>query len=142
LQKSEGDTIKLEQIRACLELGIQCTEFNPGRRPVTQYIINRLDETGMGSTSAAAQVCSLMSLNIVQNQVPAVSIPASKADIPPKDNSVSPIVPVLPDAFLCPISLALMKDPVMVATGQVPYSLFLSVSAELQFRYHLTLRIP
>jgi hypothetical protein len=132
LHKSEGDMVQLEQIRVCVELGLLCTEFNPGNRPVTQHIIDRLDEvnimdetikTGMSSTLAVAQICSLMSQNMVQDQVPATS----KSDKPSKDNSTSPVIP---DAFRCPISLTLMNDPVMVSTGQVcaylPYSLFLN----------------
>lgn len=36
--------------------------------------------------------------------------------------------PVIPDDFRCPISLELMKDPVIVSTGQVkPWSLYLIV---------------
>ncbi|KAM0929068.1 hypothetical protein ACQ4PT_001887 [Festuca glaucescens] len=96
LQKSEGDAVKLEQIWVCAELGIHCTEYNPGKRPVTQHIIDRLEEvnimdgsieTGMSSTSAVAQVCSTILENMAQDQVPAVSIPASKTDIPTEDNS-------------------------------------------------------
>ena len=30
--------------------------------------------------------------------------------------------PVIPDDFRCPISLELMKDPVIVSTGQVMYN--------------------
>lgn len=32
--------------------------------------------------------------------------------------------PVIPDEFRCPISLELMKDPVIVSTGQVPFFYF------------------
>lgn len=34
-----------------------------------------------------------------------------------------PDVPTLPDDFLCPISLELMRDPVIVATGQVYFAI-------------------
>lgn len=34
---------------------------------------------------------------------------------------------VIPDEFRCPISLELMKDPVIICTGQVCISLFLIV---------------
>lgn len=199
LQKSQADTVILEQIRVCIELGLQCTEFSPGNRPVTQHIIDRLDEVAsdvlqqghtmsevvlvdtelrradgrsdssndnllgdlmsVSSTNAASsdpdtlprlseklQLVTLSDLNeesltlhematerdpcaivektpillknikdFVHAQVPAVSIPASKNDIPMEDHWASPVVP---DAFRCPLSLHLMKDPVMIATGQ------------------------
>jgi len=64
LQKSQGNTVILEQIRVCAELGIQCVAFNPGNRPVTKHMIGMLDgvnimdgfvKTGVSSTSAVAQ---------------------------------------------------------------------------------------
>lgn len=39
-------------------------------------------------------------------------------DISEKDNIMSHRSPVIPDDFRCPISLELMKDPVIVSTGQ------------------------
>ncbi|GJM95204.1 hypothetical protein PR202_ga11912 [Eleusine coracana subsp. coracana] len=40
---SQGDR-RLEPVRICAEIGIECTEFNPTKRPVTQHIIERLAE--------------------------------------------------------------------------------------------------
>lgn len=41
-------------------------------------------------------------------------------DVPEVDNSlIKHRSPVIPDDFRCPISLELMKDPVIVSTGQV-----------------------
>ncbi|KAI5001550.1 hypothetical protein ZWY2020_026200 [Hordeum vulgare] len=37
--------VQLEEVRVCAEIGIECTNFNPAKRPDTQYIINRLAET-------------------------------------------------------------------------------------------------
>ena len=34
---------QLEQVRVCAEIAIECTNFNPAKRPDTQRIINRLD---------------------------------------------------------------------------------------------------
>uniref|UniRef100_A0ACD5YMH4 Uncharacterized protein n=1 Tax=Avena sativa TaxID=4498 RepID=A0ACD5YMH4_AVESA len=34
-----------EQVPVCAEIGLECTNFNPGKRPDTQHIISRLDET-------------------------------------------------------------------------------------------------
>ncbi|GJN35443.1 hypothetical protein PR202_gb24220 [Eleusine coracana subsp. coracana] len=35
---------RLEPVRICAEIGIECTDFNPTKRPVTQRIIERLAE--------------------------------------------------------------------------------------------------
>ncbi|KAG2541739.1 hypothetical protein PVAP13_9NG698100 [Panicum virgatum] len=53
--------------------------------------------------------------DFVQTQDPEMGAQASATDISPNDNSTCPIIP---DDFRCPISLDLMKDPVIVATGQ------------------------
>ncbi|TKV96854.2 hypothetical protein SEVIR_9G456100v4 [Setaria viridis] len=53
--------------------------------------------------------------DFVQTQDPEMGAQASTTDISPKDNSACPAIP---DDFRCPISLDLMKDPVIVATGQ------------------------
>uniref|UniRef100_A0ACD6A3V6 Uncharacterized protein n=1 Tax=Avena sativa TaxID=4498 RepID=A0ACD6A3V6_AVESA len=45
LKKSYEDT-QLEQVRVCTEIGIDCSDFNPAKRPIgTQNIIERLKET-------------------------------------------------------------------------------------------------
>ncbi|GJM95201.1 hypothetical protein PR202_ga11909 [Eleusine coracana subsp. coracana] len=36
--------MRLEPVRICAEIGIECTDFNPAKRPVTQHIIQRLAE--------------------------------------------------------------------------------------------------
>jgi hypothetical protein len=69
--------------------------------------------------------------DFVQTQDPEMGAQASTTDISPKDNSTCPVIP---DDFRCPISLDLMKDPVIVATGQVllsPISYFFSVSIQI-----------
>ncbi|KAF7035156.1 hypothetical protein CFC21_046071 [Triticum aestivum] len=150
LEKSQGATEKLEQIRACVELGLECTEINPYKRPATQHIMDRLEkvnitdeyhkagesisavaQAGESSTSNAlhrgdtgtiveiekASILPAKVKEFVQVQVSAVSIPASENDIPiPKEDKSTSLV--VPDAFRCARSLGLMKDPVMVATGQ------------------------
>lgn len=52
----------------------------------------------------------------VQTQNPEMGTPANPNVI---TSDEKPKVPVIPDDFRCPISLELMKDPVIVATGQV-----------------------
>ena len=42
MEKSQWNG-QLEQVRVCAEIGIECTNFNPKKRPDTQHIINRLD---------------------------------------------------------------------------------------------------
>uniref|UniRef100_A0ACD5ZGC7 Uncharacterized protein n=1 Tax=Avena sativa TaxID=4498 RepID=A0ACD5ZGC7_AVESA len=37
--------IQLEQVRVCAEIGIECTNFDPAKRPDIQHIIKRLEET-------------------------------------------------------------------------------------------------
>lgn len=72
MQISLGDTL-LEQIRICAEIGIQCIQFKPGKRPVTQHIIDMLDEVNIingsikpdMSTPAAVQVCSFGSQSVL-----------------------------------------------------------------------------
>ncbi|EMS51104.1 Cysteine-rich receptor-like protein kinase 15 [Triticum urartu] len=44
LEKSQPDT-QLEQVRVCTEIAIECSDFNPARRPDTNNIINRLRAT-------------------------------------------------------------------------------------------------
>ncbi|XP_062210773.1 protein spotted leaf 11-like [Phragmites australis] len=71
-----------------------------------------------GDPGAVAEKMSMLLKKIkdfVQTQDPEMGAPASTTDISPKDNSSCPVIP---DDFRCPISLDLMKDPVIVATGQ------------------------
>uniref|UniRef100_A0ACD5U833 Uncharacterized protein n=1 Tax=Avena sativa TaxID=4498 RepID=A0ACD5U833_AVESA len=44
LEESQKE-VQLEQVRVCAEIGIDCTNFDPAKRPDTQYIISRLNET-------------------------------------------------------------------------------------------------
>jgi len=55
LEKSYEDA-ELEQVRVCTEIGIDCSDFNPAKRPVsTQNIVKRLKETEiMDEESSAA----------------------------------------------------------------------------------------
>lgn len=56
MDKSERD-IQLEQVRVCAEIGIECIESNPAKRPVSvQHIITRLDETRSMDSSIEAAV--------------------------------------------------------------------------------------
>lgn len=49
---------------------------------------------------------------------------AREDDSPSKNlvESKKPNSPIIPEEYLCPISLELLRDPVIVATGQVPSS--------------------
>ncbi|KAG6523184.1 protein spotted leaf 11-like [Zingiber officinale] len=53
--------------------------------------------------------------DFVQTQNPEMG---TESDVKPFLQDRKPKVPILPDEFRCPISLELMKDPVIVATGQ------------------------
>jgi hypothetical protein len=69
LEKSQRDT-QLVQVRVCTEIAIDCTNFNPEKRPDIQHIIDRLGATknvdksatkiGASSSSSLAQVMSEM----------------------------------------------------------------------------------
>lgn len=72
-----------------------------------------------GDPGAVVEKMSMLLKKIkdyVQTQDPEMGAQASTTDITSKDKSTSPVIP---DDFRCPISLDLMKDPVIVATGQV-----------------------
>ncbi|KAL5218083.1 hypothetical protein ABZP36_018767 [Zizania latifolia] len=71
-----------------------------------------------GDPGAVVEKMSMLLKRIkdfVQTQDPGMGTPASTMELSEKDNLASPVVP---DDFRCPISLDLMKDPVIVATGQ------------------------
>ncbi|KAM0930492.1 hypothetical protein ACQ4PT_000938 [Festuca glaucescens] len=66
LQASEGD-MRLIQVRMCTEIGIECMDLDPNKRPVARDIIGRLykmasdadysdDETSISSSSVELQV--------------------------------------------------------------------------------------
>ncbi|CAM0948543.1 unnamed protein product [Alopecurus aequalis] len=57
LEKTQGDT-KLSQVRVCTEIAIQCTDFDPAKRPDTQNIIDRLGATKSVDESATETVVS------------------------------------------------------------------------------------
>lgn len=58
LEKSQIE-VQLEQVRVCAELGIECTNFNPEKRPDTQHIINRIDELeSMGDYNDTEEITS------------------------------------------------------------------------------------
>ncbi|OEL14704.1 E3 ubiquitin-protein ligase SPL11, partial [Dichanthelium oligosanthes] len=90
---------------------------------VTIYDLNQESLTlhEMASGGDPGAVVERMSMllkkikDFVQTQDPEMGARASTMDISPKDNSTCPVIP---DDFRCPISLDLMKDPVIVATGQ------------------------
>ena len=58
--------------------------------------------------------------DFVQTQNPEMG---TRSDSKPFLLDGKPKVPIVPDDFRCPISLELMKDPVIVATGQVSVEL-------------------
>ncbi|KAM0883850.1 hypothetical protein ACQ4PT_031373 [Festuca glaucescens] len=60
LQRLYGDTILLEQIQVCVELGIQCIAFKPGKRPVTKHMLGMLDDVNImdGSIKTRASCTS------------------------------------------------------------------------------------
>ncbi|XP_065865615.1 U-box domain-containing protein 13 [Euphorbia lathyris] len=61
--------------------------------------------------------------DFVQTENPCLDAPAREKNLPPSGSGQASTTgnhkaPVIPDDFRCPISLELMKDPVIVSTGQ------------------------
>ncbi|KAF9665506.1 hypothetical protein SADUNF_Sadunf16G0129900 [Salix dunnii] len=61
--------------------------------------------------------------DFVQTENPNLDAPAREKNLPPSGSGQAIVdgshqMPVIPDDFRCPISLELMKDPVIVSTGQ------------------------
>ncbi|XWS28847.1 hypothetical protein CRYUN_Cryun25bG0106700 [Craigia yunnanensis] len=61
--------------------------------------------------------------DFVQTENPNMDAPAREKNLPPSSSGQATTdgnhkTPVIPDDFRCPISLELMKDPVIVSTGQ------------------------
>ncbi|KAJ6755390.1 RING-TYPE E3 UBIQUITIN TRANSFERASE [Salix purpurea] len=61
--------------------------------------------------------------DFVQTENPNLEAPAREKNLPPSGSGQAIVdgshqMPVIPDDFRCPISLELMKDPVIVSTGQ------------------------
>ncbi|XWS74140.1 hypothetical protein CRYUN_Cryun02cG0190100 [Craigia yunnanensis] len=61
--------------------------------------------------------------DFVQTENPNMDAPAREKNLPPSSSGQATTAgnhktPVIPDEFRCPISLELMKDPVIVSTGQ------------------------
>lgn len=67
MQISLGDTL-LEQIRICAEIGIQCIQFKPGKRPVTQHIIDMLDEVNIINGSIKPDMSTPAAVQVLENE--------------------------------------------------------------------------
>lgn len=80
-----------------------------------------------GSKSCGADLISYKSERLGNSSDPSEACLANGIDVDEQDNSATnsleeikkPDPIVIPEDFLCPISLELMRDPVIVATGQV-----------------------
>lgn len=72
----------------------------------SDQMIHRLERRG--SSSASSDICLL---NNADADDGGCSSPKSS------EENRKPGSPVIPDDFLCPISLEVMRDPVIVATG-------------------------
>ncbi|PPR84579.1 hypothetical protein GOBAR_AA36131 [Gossypium barbadense] len=62
--------------------------------------------------------------DFIQTENPNLDAPAREKNLPPSSSGQATTdgnrkTPVIPDDFRCPISLELMKDPVIVSTGQL-----------------------
>ncbi|KAM3296920.1 hypothetical protein ACQJBY_039003 [Aegilops geniculata] len=65
LEETDQWEVQLEQVRVCINIGIECMDPNPKKRPVAHHITNRLDktpstiETGISSSPVEQQVSFL-----------------------------------------------------------------------------------
>lgn len=53
LEKTERET-QLVQLRVCTEIAIECTDFNPVKRPDIEHIIDKLRAAKSAEESAAS----------------------------------------------------------------------------------------
>lgn len=79
--------------------------------------------------------------DFVQTENPNLDAPSREKNLPPSSSGQISTdgnhkAPVIPDDFRCPISLELMKDPVIVSTGQVHIS---CISCPMMAKQHLRL---
>jgi len=108
------------QIKLCLQIGLKCFKVDRNERPTAKEIIGCLD--GWERRNSVDKHKLEENTNSVDNNADALPVPDPAAD---KVLSLSrgregnSARPVIPDDFRCPISLDLMNDPVIVATGQV-----------------------
>ena len=102
--------------RSCCAQSFSWSAEQTARMQTPGPRIDELDyQTQSGITNLMSRALKRIK-DFVQTQDPEMGAQASATDISPKDNSTCPVIP---DDFRCPISLDLMKDPVIVATGQV-----------------------
>ncbi|KAK1390052.1 RING-type E3 ubiquitin transferase [Heracleum sosnowskyi] len=73
----------------------------------SDQMIHRLERRG--SSSASSDICVLNNVDTTQTE--------NSSEKNSEENTKTSS-PVIPDDFLCPISLEVMRDPVIVATGQ------------------------
>ncbi|KAM0927719.1 hypothetical protein ACQ4PT_002687 [Festuca glaucescens] len=65
LEESHRD-MQLEQVRVCTQIGMECIESNPTKRPVSmEHIIARLHETGNTEVSTETVVTGLSALQVM-----------------------------------------------------------------------------
>lgn len=52
MNRLEGSNQLLEQVRVCTEIGIECMEIDPKKRPVARHILDMLEKTASAEETA------------------------------------------------------------------------------------------
>jgi hypothetical protein len=55
---------QLEQLRVCTEIGRECTDYDPSRRPDARAIVRRLDEADIVTDVSNLSIAQIISLFI------------------------------------------------------------------------------
>jgi hypothetical protein len=58
LKPSDERETLLEQLRVCMEIGIECMDLDPNKRPAARDIVDRLDKTEHGVCSGETAISS------------------------------------------------------------------------------------
>ncbi|CAM0948539.1 unnamed protein product [Alopecurus aequalis] len=107
LEKSEGDK-QLEQLRVCIDIAIQCTDFNPVKRPDIKHVLGRLgavESVHDFTTETGAIISSTIVQGTVPLSGPRIVLENTMAnDVKEACFSVPP--PPLPPNFAVPIDLS------------------------------------
>lgn len=107
----EGSTAALKRLAKKLLLKTQ-SDIKHERRALDMLLADGSNEVQRERVSEIVAILEQLS-EIVAND----SIPLDMLENDAQSENLSS--PIIPDDFRCPISLELMKDPVIVATGQV-----------------------
>lgn len=112
------------EIASVERLAVKLSLFTPEELHEETLSIQKLSNERWGISSE----CQQQVLNLVQKLRRFAGVEETAADEPKRLN-IAPSSFSIPNEFLCPITLEIMTDPVIVATGQVCTLMFVSLYA-------------